>query len=376
MHVNKKYLELWNTKLPSLEEFTALSWNLRLKILALLGHLAPSSHNTQPWKFYCDEKTQTISVVLDRHLVLLESDPTGRQAVISIGCAIENIVRAGEVCGLESTIKYFRVTGEQVTPLLDEVADDALVTLAEISFNKGRVNDHQADILKVMQKRMTMRAEFDPDKEIPPSILRQLTLDASKFGVTLHVVEDKTTKLTLSEFQAQADGYALNSPLFARELGEWLLPNETENMLGMPGNTFGLDDIQAKRIHEGLVGKIPLEPEDMLRFALGGKVGFEKSPAVLFITAPHDDISGWIATGRAMERIFLTLEGSNISYAVHAGIVEVRLVKRIFASTLGIADSLTTVFRIGYLKDEQVKMERPHSPRQPMEAILLNEKPC
>ena len=69
------------------------------------------------------------------------------------------------------------------------------------------------------------------------------------------------------------------------------------------------------------------------------------------------------------------LRKENISYAVHAAIVEVRLVNRIFAATLGTFKPLATVFRMGYVKDLEIKESRPHSPRLPIASVLLSEKP-
>ncbi len=376
MHVNNINLYLWNKPLPTSTEFSLLSPRERLEVLVWLGHLAPSSHNTQPWRFFCDAENSCLIVLLARHIVLPISDVRGRQAVISVGCAIENISVAARAYGLTCEIHYPPVVKEVVAPKeKNEVKGHELIPLATIRFSEALPDEVSLSLLPAILRRMSMRAEFDPSRDISKKVLARLNEALNTDGVEIHTISDSLRRLSISEFQGQADGYVLNSPEFAKELGDWLLPNNTESAVGMPGNTFGFDDAQSRRIHEGLRGQTPLDPEDMLRFSLGGKLGFEKSPVVAFVTTQNDEVHDWLNAGRAIERAFLILESEGVSYAVHAAIVEVRLINRIFAATLGSTNPLAAVFRIGYPKDSTIKDERPHSPRQPIDAVLVDSIP-
>lgn len=375
MHVNNTHLSLWNRHLPSQEEFSSMTWRNRLEILAWLGHLAPNTHNTQPWRFFCEPDSPAITIAFDHQRILPESDVVGRETIISLGCAMENIIVAARAYGLLPEIRYFPLTPDMVRPNKELGNGPKIITVAALRFSDSSPDAAMMPLCKAILTRKAMRTEFDPTKPIPEGVLEELSARINESSVELHLVSDSLRRLSISEFQGQADGYVLNSPRFARELGDWLLPNDTDSPVGMPGNTFGFDDVQAERIAKGLRGEGVLEPEDMLRFSLGGKIGFEKSPAIAFLTINKDDVMGWLAAGRAMERAFLILEREQISYAVHAAIVEVRLVNRIFAATLGTLKPLAAVFRIGYVKDEAAKAERPHSPRMPMESILLAVAP-
>ena len=375
MHVNKTNLALWGKALPSSDEFLDLSWSEKLKTLVWPAHLAPSSHNTQPWRFYCDESGLSITIFIDRSTILPESDVQGREAVISVGCAIENIDTAARAYGLAAEVYFHPTDKALVRPEKNSPAVMGSIPLVTMRFSEDMPDQALQKLLPAILSRKAMRAEFEPTMPIPEPVLEELKKSINSEKVSLHLVTDTLHRLSISEFQGQADGYVLNSPRFAHELGNWLLPNDTTSAVGMPGNTFGFDDEQAKRIHTGLLGETMLEPEDMLRFSLGGKIGFEKSPVIAFLTIENDDIEGWILAGRAMERAFLRLEREDISYAVHAAIVEVRLVNRIFAATLGTFKPLAAVFRMGYVKDASIKKERPHSPRMPLENVLLDEMP-
>src|SRR4051794_39585393 len=53
------------------------------------ARLAPSIHNSQPWRFSLSSNTIEILADGDRRLRVL--DPTGRQLMISVGCALFNV---------------------------------------------------------------------------------------------------------------------------------------------------------------------------------------------------------------------------------------------------------------------------------------------
>ena len=74
-------------------------WNItdereKLCFLVRFAILAPSTHNSQPWKFHIDNNTITIEP--DLSLALRVSDPHNRHLLISLGCALENILIAAD----------------------------------------------------------------------------------------------------------------------------------------------------------------------------------------------------------------------------------------------------------------------------------------
>lgn len=370
MHVSARHLEIWETPLPTPEQFHAWDPLAQMRFLAMLGHLAPSSHNTQPWRFQVNSAKQTITISVDRARVLPESDVVGRQTAVSIGCVIENIVVGAEALGMSVAIEILPIEKAALTPGKKEF-ERTLLPIAILTLSPGAPITPAAIPLSAIRSRKVLRTEFDPTKEIDARTLGDIDAAMGRFpGVTLHAVSDAIHRLAIAEFQGQADGYVLNKPRFARELGAWLYGNTEERGDGMPGNTFGFDDEQAERIHAGLLGERPLEPEDMLRFSLGGKVGFEKSPVIGFLTTANDEIADRINAGRVLEHLWLMLESRGYAVAIHAAIVEVRLINRIFATTLGTTEPLAAVFRTGKPLDTEIKEKRPHSPRLPVDEVL------
>jgi hypothetical protein len=106
---------------------------------------------------------------------------------------------------------------------------------------------------------------------------------------------------------------------------------------------------------------------------LGGKIAIEKSPYIGLISVSKDIPANWVSAGETLEKILLTLESQGFSAAIHAAIVEVALVNRMFAASLGSRDKLAGLFRAGKVKDPN-HLQRPHAPRQALEKILLERE--
>lgn len=365
-------LEAWHMPRRTLNEYVSLAKRDQLLYLCALGHLAPSSHNSQPWRFFVDEASSTITLYLDRRAILPQSDPTARQAVISAGCALENIMIGAAHYASPADCEYLPV--QRPLAPCDQMSSDeeALVPLARVVVREHGAVSSGHPLFESLFTRRTNRAEFDPEILLPEDIQKELVACADAVGTSFHAVTEHARRSMIAELQAQADAYVMNSPAFTKELGEWLLPNNSSSGLGMPGATFGLSDDQALRLHRGFKGETALEPEDGLRFALAGRIGMEKSPFIGFITAEHDAPDMWIAAGRTFERLALTLTRHGFSIAVHAGIVEVPLISKMFGLSVGIPHKVLMLFRAGKPKRHEDR-EPPHSPRLPLEKVIITD---
>ncbi|OXS14999.1 hypothetical protein CGX12_11455 [Zobellella denitrificans] len=114
----------------------------------LLGQaiLAPSSHNTQPWRFRLS--ASAIDLLADRRRALPVNDPDDRELTISCGCALMNlrIAAARRELGTHTT-------------LLPEAADPGW--LARVALVPGAdVPADQAALAEAIPRRHSCRHPF------------------------------------------------------------------------------------------------------------------------------------------------------------------------------------------------------------------------
>ncbi len=365
MNSGKNY-DIWDSVVHTKSSFAKLSSYKKLEYLCKLAHMATNSHNTQPWFFLIDEENNKISLYLNGKRILQASDKEGRQATVSMGCAIENMVLGAKDLGLKGEVTIENNDKKSVKPDMAERIYIGYVTF----FQEDNKNVEEKMVKAIFSRRVT-RTEYKLEEKINTELIKKLEEITNSAYTTLHSVTDPVRRRSIAEFQGQADNFVINSKKFSRELGDWLLPNDTSSFVGMPGVGFGLDDKQASRMHQALSGEKKLEPEDGLRFSTGGKRGFEKSPYIGFLTSPKDDIRHWIEAGRCFQRIFLHLVSEGYAVTVHAGVVEVTLINKMFAITLGTTQEILMLFRAGKVKKEK-DGNRPHSPRLPIEEVIIN----
>ena len=83
----------------------SVSEEVALAQAARTGGLAPSIHNTQPWRWRVDGSTLDLRAERSRQLAV--TDPVGRMLAISCGAALDHFVVAMRARGLGSWVRRF-----------------------------------------------------------------------------------------------------------------------------------------------------------------------------------------------------------------------------------------------------------------------------
>ncbi len=367
----------WDQVLLSLSSFQSLTTDQQLRYLITFAVLAPTSHNSIPQRFRVNDVTCEIECVLDRAFVLAQSDRVGRQAMVSMGCVIESLVLAAQWYGLESKVSYVELSAKSVYPLVE--GQEQYISVARIHFHPTQSGQAEqvAETLpwpEIMLSRKVIRSEYDRTQTLTSQHESTLHAVASQVSelVQVHTLTGTIMLRALGKFQEYADRFVMENQRFARELGDWLLPNNAPKPLyAMRGVEFGFDDKFALTVHQGLSGLQRLLPDQVAAFAKGGKVGIESSAAVAILTLARDDQEGRMEAGRAYLRLALWLWHEGFATAVHAGITEVDWVTTMFgASVLRTSRRPVVVFRIGKPKRSE-DWQRPHSLRPPVSECLL-----
>ena len=141
---------------------------------------APNPHNLQPWRVDLREP-DVITLTTDLQRVLPETDPFGRQILISHGAFLELLVLALQAQGLASRVDLWP-QGDMPAAL--KKWDNRAV--ARIYLSKATAGDAAADpLFKQVLNRRSPKTPFDATRPIAPDVLRALTEGIAGAGIKL-----------------------------------------------------------------------------------------------------------------------------------------------------------------------------------------------
>ncbi len=301
-------------------------------LLAGYGALAPSSHNSQPWRFRIG--TEGIDVLADRSRALPVVDPDDRELIISCGAAIESIVIAARYYGLTATVSM----------LDDPDAPDDLVRLDILPY-------HPADQKEVsrfhgLRSRRTTRTAFE-DYQPTAELLGLCRASAPEFDVEFLSVLDAGIRSKIADLVARGDQIQFHDPAFRNELAKWVHSESLGERDGMSGAGFGMPDILA-----GLA-RFAIRTFDMGKgvAAADRQKIVDGSPVLAVLATEADNQSAWLRTGRALMRTLadITAHGLTASYLNQP--IEVPELRATLGEIAGVRGAPQILLRIGRTAD-------------------------
>jgi hypothetical protein len=305
--------------------------------------LAPSSHNTQCWKFRLGE--QSVSILPDYQRRCPIVDPDDHHLFVSLGCATENLVQAAAAMGFRGDAVFVAGTQESID-----------VSLA-------RDAERRTHLFEAIPRRQSTRGEFD-GKPLSNDELRLLEAAGSGSGVRAHLFTDRQAMESVLDFVVQGNTAQMRDPAFVRELRDWIR----------------FDGAEAARLGDGLFAGSsgnPVVPgwlgRLMFDFFFSEAAENDKyarqvrsSSGIAVFVADRADKSHWIEVGRAFQRFSLQATAMNVRTAHLNQPVEVEALRAQFAKSIGIpGERPDLVIRFGR------GPEMPRSLRRPVETVLL-----
>jgi hypothetical protein len=314
-----------------------------LRELVRYATLAPSSHNTQCWKFRLGDQSLSIQPDYQRRCPIV--DPDDHHLFVSLGCAAENLVQAASAMGFRGEPVFKTGTTESV--------DISLV----------RVTAMRTPLFEAIPRRQSTRGEYDA-KPLSNDELRLLETAGSGNGVRVHLLTDKQAMESVLDFVVQGNTTQMRDPAFVRELKDWIRFNGR----------------QAARHGDGLFSGSSGNPTApswlgglMFDFFFSEKAENDKyarhvrsSAGIAVFVSDYEDKNHWIEAGRAFQRFALQATAMNVRTAHLNQPVEVTSLRPKFAKSIGIASGRPDlVIRFGR------GPEMPRSVRRPISAVLL-----
>ncbi|MBI3633196.1 MAG: nitroreductase family protein [Candidatus Vogelbacteria bacterium] len=316
----------------------------RLKFLINFAVLAPSSHNSQPWKFAISDSQITLSPDFSRELP--SSDANHRQLYTSLGCALENLTVAAGHYGFGFITQYFPNGTDQIV----------------MTFVPGTKSIGENDLLPYVLKRHTNRNRYD--SRLPDRIFLDWLRDGSSESLKIDVIKDPETKAKIAEVVTRANVCATQDKIFRSELSQYVKSNTTSAKLGMPMFGFGMPTlvsfIAPWVVKSFNVNKLS-QKED-------GRLLKEFTPVLVVISGAKDNKESWVRAGELYETIALMAEKEGIKTAPMAAVIQIGEFYKELQNCSKIEWRPLVFFRLGY-SDKITK----HSPRLSSGEVIKND---
>ena len=316
-----------------------------------MATLAPSSHNTQCWKFALDDNAITIRPDLSRRCPAV--DPDDHHMFVSLGCAAENLVQAALAHGL---------TAE---PRFDVSRDAIIVPLTPLSLllPLSATPTQASPLFNAIAARQCTRGDYN-GQPLSNEELRLLERAGTSSGVRLLLLTDRPAMERVLDYVVQGNIAQMADAAFVKELKGWIRFN-------------GKDAVRTRDgLYSGASGN-PSIPAWVGELAFGWfftpKAENEKytrqirsSAGIAVFVGLAADKANWVEVGRSYERFALQATALGIRNAFLNQPVEVPAVRSPFADAMGLA---------GQRPDLVVRFGRgptlPRSLRRPVQAVLV-----
>lgn len=313
--------------------------------------LAPSTHNTQPWKFAVSREGIEIYGDYARRMPVV--DPGNREMLMSIGAAVFNLRVAAAHFGVECHVEY-NLSGDSERPL-------AFARLEPALSRAGEDAGHEA-LFPFLAMRHTTRAPFLLTR-IPASVLERLNAVGERSRASLRISTDGTLNAKIADLVAEAERAQLADQEFRKDLAGWIRPEGTEHDDGVTASALGLEG-PASMLAPYITKSMNLSK---IRAAQDKNLCVE-APALAVILG-EDSVPHWLDAGEMLEHLLLTVvrEGMHFSYfnlPIHVPEFRARI-----RGLLGSSTWPQLLLRIGYC----LAMP-PRTPRRPLDEVMITTK--
>lgn len=312
---------------PTLDEtaFPAAG-TLEDKARFLLGYaiLAPSTQNTQPWRFAL--RGPTVDLYADPARWLHVADRDRRELHLSVGCALENLLIAAEHFGL----------GHWTELAPDRWQPDLLATV-RLEAGGEPAPFRPPELFDAIARRATVRGAYRPDS-VPDDLLARLRGCGHEDGIRLLLTGDPEARAWVESLVEGADERQLADPAWQEEV-KWL---RASGVLGESPSVFRCD---ART--------------------------FATAPVFGLLVTLEDDPASRVRTGQVFERLHLTATSLGLDLQPVSQLLELGAPREALADVLGIGAAYPQQpFRLGF----GAASREGRAPRRPLEEVLLDPR--
>jgi hypothetical protein len=296
----------------------------RLRFLLGYAILAPSSHNTQPWRFKIEGRT--VELHADRSRALPVVDPDGRELIISCGAALETLLIA---------MRHFSLDG------VVQPGDGDLLARIVLEDGEAPSPDEEALFAAITQRHTDRHAFYD--RRVPDELTERLVADTVDRAAWLAVVPEHG-RGRVADLIAAGDRKQMADPRFRRELAAWIRPNRSRHRDGMRGYGLGFGALMSAVAPLGIraFDAGPRQAQKDRELALA-------APLLAVFGTNADTPADWLNTGRALQRTLLRARAAGAAASHFNQPVEIPALRHDLAQAIGRpAEFPQLLVRFGY----------------------------
>jgi hypothetical protein len=309
----------------------------RLAFLLRYAVLAPSSHNTQPWKFAIGRDEIVLFVNKDHWLRVADADQ--RELYTSLGCALENLLIAAEHFGYCHHVTYF-----------PEPSNLQLVAAVEFLAAGTPASHRPPRLFEAISFRHTNHKPYE-DRVVAADDLEGLRQAVVEGGVALYLTADLEVRRAIDRLANRADAQQFADPAFREELGYWI----DEGAFGTPWLLAKLAQMATGYLDLG--GFAAKSEAEVLMNA----------PIFGLISSEENDRCSQVKVGQAFERIYLTATALGLRLQPLSQIVATPSTRDQLSALSPFKNRVAQQpFRLGYAEPEPA-----HTPRRTVEEVMV-----
>jgi hypothetical protein len=313
-----------------------------MRELVRLSALAPSSHNTQCWRFQLRPQSIVIAPDLSRRCPAV--DPDDHHLFVSLGCATENLAQAALANGLQADARF------------DPGGDGAIT----VGLEATRAVD--SPLFQAIAQRQCTRGDYD-GQPISADELGLLERAGSGPGVRVVLLTARPDIERVLEYVVAANTAQMSDAAFVAELKTWIRFGTDEALRTGDGLFAGLagNPAMPRWLGSRVMGLFFTPKSENERYARQVR----NSAGIALFVSESSDKAHWVEAGRCYERFALQATALGIRNAFLNQPVEVGSVRPQFASAFGLGTGRPDlVVRFGR------GPAMPLSLRRPVQAVL------
>ena len=310
--------------------------------------LAPSTYNTQPWKFRLFDSG--IAVYADYSRRLPVADANSRELLMSVGAAILNLRIAANHFGFECSTEY-NFSGDSERPI-------AFVTLRPTA-PRATAYEELNKLFSAITRRHTNCHPF-LQARVPDVLMARLANLGTGSDASVLLSTDPRLNGEVAALVERAERQRLATPEFSKELGDWIRPNATQKSDGIPGAAFGMSDVTSN-----LASWAAKTIDNGASRALHDKHLCAEAPA-LCVLYGEDSVPAWLSVGEVLQEVSLSLTRDGLQFSFFNMPIEIPEARLALRELLGLKSWPQLLLRIGY------SLEKPTpSPGRAVEECLI-----